>query len=81
MAVALERADRPLLHRQRLAVKGVLAMEREQLGDEMREVGEKLQVALVTICNSQLTTKCTAYCIGSVVQFESLLPTSWVCVH
>jgi len=47
MAVALERADAPLLRRQRVAIKGVLAIERRQLGEQLRGVRDKLEVALV----------------------------------
>ena len=55
--MALERADAPLLRRQRVAIKGALAIERRQLGEELREVRDKLEAALV---NSRVTPACEA---------------------
>lgn len=49
MAIALEKADAPLLRRQRAAVREVLAMERARLGKEVREVWDKLLAALLEL--------------------------------
>jgi hypothetical protein len=49
MAIALEKADAPLLRRQRAAVREVLAMERARLGKEVCEVWDKLLAALLEL--------------------------------
>ena len=49
MAIALEKADAPLLLRQRMAVGKVLAMERARLGKEVRAVWDKLRATLLEL--------------------------------
>lgn len=47
MSVVMLRADRPLLQRQRAAVGRILALKREELGEELRVVRDKLQVEVL----------------------------------
>jgi hypothetical protein len=47
MAIALEDADKPLVQRQRGAVKELLALEKARWGRELRVLRDKLQAALL----------------------------------
>jgi hypothetical protein len=55
MSVVMLRADRPLLRKQRAAVGRMLALEREELGEELRVLKDKLQVEFL---ERQLPVSC-----------------------